>query len=512
MTRTKNKLAGKVYLIGAGPGAPGLLTLRGAALLRNADAVVYDGLVSPELLRLAADAEKFYAGKYRIPGKGHCVNQNQINSLLGKLGKQGKKVARLKGGDPFVFGRGGEEASYLKKAGIPFEVVPGVSAGFSVPAYAGIPVTDRRFASSAAFVTAHENPEKKENRADWDSLAKFSGTLVIFMGIKNMARITKKLVAKGKSPKLPASVIEWGTLPGQRVVTGTLANIARKAVEAGLHSPALTVIGEVNQLRCELNWFDERPLSGKTVLITRASHQAGSLQEQLEEKGAQVLAFPVIEILPPADWEETDAAVGEFENFDWIVFTSANGVEFLFRRIEALGKDSRIFAGKKIAVIGEATADALAKHGLRADLIPETYTAEGLAEAFRHLRVGCRSFLLARTDIAPPYLREELSRMGARVKDLTVYRTVRTEDKEKSRKKQLEKWLGERKIDFITFTSSSTVKHFFEALTPAQKKKLKSKFISIGPVTSGTLKEYGMKPYREAKTHTISGMVEAMTS
>lgn len=508
MTLTKNK-SGKVYLVGAGPGDAGLLTLRGASLLASAETVVYDGLVRSSVLSLVRKAEMIYAGKYRVSETKHCVDQSQINRLLVKLAKQGKNVIRLKGGDPFVFGRGGEEASYLKKADIPFEVVPGVSAGYAAPACAGIPVTDRRFASSVAFVTAHENPEKKESQADWNSLAKFQGTLVIFMGVKNLGKITESLIQKGKAAKTPAAVIEWGSMPGQRVVTGTLKDIAEKARKAELHSPALTVIGEVTQLRRELDWFGTRPLSGKTVLITRASRQAGSLRNLLEEKGAEVLEFPVIEMLPPSDWKETDKAINDFENFEWVVFTSANGADFFFQRLHALGKDARLFAGKKIAVIGEATAETLAKYGLRADLIPEKYTAEGLAEAFRKLTVRGRSFLLARTDIAPPYLREELSRMGAQVQDLTVYRTVKVQDA--ARKKQLEKWMGERKIDFITFTSSSTVKYFFEALTPGLRKKLKSRLISIGPVTSGTLKEYGAKPYREAKTHTIPGMVEAIT-
>lgn len=507
-TNMKNP-KGVVYLVGAGPGDPGLITLRGGSWLQAADAVVYDGLVSPALLEIATHAEQFYVGKIAGMKGKKCIKQEKINQLLVKLARQGKKVVRLKGGDPFIFGRGGEEASYLKKAGIPFEIVPGVSAGFAAPAYAGIPVTDRRWASSVTFVTAHENPGKKETQADWNSLAKLRGTLVIYMGIQNLKSVTQELIQKGKSASTPASVIEWGTTLRQRVVSGTLKEIAAKAEKAGLNSPAVTVIGEVNRLRKELAWFEKKPLMGKTVLVTRAQSQASTLRNLLESKGASVLEFPVIDILPPKNWAEVDRQIERLSYFDWVVFTSTNGVDYFFRRLQELGKDARIFAGRKIAVIGEATREVLSAHGLNADLVPETYTSEALAEKLKIAGISGRRFLLARTDIAPEFLRKSLQDYGAEVEEMTIYRTV--PGAKEARKKRLEEWAGNRKIDYITFTSSSTVKNFFESLTPKLRRQIKGKFISIGPVTSQTLREYGARPYREARAHTIPGIVEAIT-
>lgn len=500
---------GRVYLVGAGPGDPGLITIRGAAALQQADAVVYDGLVSSTLLEIAVSAEKIYVGKCAAQKGKKCTDQKKINELLVKLARQDKKVVRLKGGDPFIFGRGGEEASYLKKAGIAYEVVPGVSAGSAVPAYAGIPVTDRRYASSVTFVTAHENPEKKETSTDWSSIAKLKGTVVIFMGARNLKAVTQCFIKEGKSASIPVSVIEWGTTPKQRLVTGTLKDIAAKAEKAGLNAPAVTVIGEVNRLQKDLSWFSSNfPLTGKTVLVTRAQSQMSSLRHLLESKGASVLEFPVIEILPPRDWKKVDASIERFNEFDWIVFTSTNGVEFFFRRLYELGKDARVFAGRKIAVIGDATRELLQSYGLVADLMPETFTSEALLETLRRRGISGQRFLLARTDIAPEFLRQALQDYGAHVEEVTAYRTVPGQEKE--RKKRLEEWTQNRKIDFVTFTSSSTVKNFFESLTPQLKRKIKGKFISIGPVTSRTLREYGARPYREARAHTIPGLVEAI--
>lgn len=506
MKSLKHK-TGTVYLVGAGPGDPGLITLRGARLLKEADAVVYDGLVSPSLLENIR-GEKIYAGKYRTHPSKHYVDQKKINRLLVQLATQGKKVVRLKGGDPFVFGRGGEEALFLKKAGISFEAVPGVSAGHAVPAYAGIPVTDRQFASSVTFVTAHESLDKNQSSVNWKALAELSGTLVIFMGTQNLKQAAERLIFFKKKPVTPVSVIEWGTTSQQKTVSGTLKNIAAKVRAAKLHSPALTVVGEVSRLRGPLQWFEKKPLFGKTVLVTRARAQAGTLKGLLEEQGASVFEFPVIEFLPPKNWKPADQAVRDFRIYDWVVFTSVNGVEFFLNRVKALRKDARIFSGKKIAVIGEATASALEAHGLKADLIPPAFTSESLVKAFRSMPVRGKSFLLARTDIAPPFLREALKNMGARVRDVTVYRTLPV--RETSRKKELEKWVKTRKIDFITFTSSSTVKNFFDALAPKTLRKMKSKLISIGPVTTGTLKTYGFRPYREAAPHTVQGLAEAV--
>lgn len=507
MKNNKNSKTGKVFLVGAGPGDPGLITLRGVSLLQSAETVVYDALVSPAVLEIAPCAEKIYVGKSKM--SVHGTAQEKINRLLVTLARQGKKIVRLKGGDPFIFGRGGEEASYLKKARVPFEIIPGVSAGYAAAAYAGIPVTDRRFASHVTFVTAHETPGKPETAVDWASLAALNGTLVIFMGVQNLEKAAKLLIASGKKASTPVSVIERGTTLGQRVVTGTLGTVAAKAKREKIAAPAVTVIGDVNRLRNELNWFESKPLSGKKVLVTRARTQAGILSVLLQEQGASVIEYPVIEILPPANWNEVDDIIRNMKAFDWVIFTSVNGVESFFNRLKTLKLDARIFFNKKIAAIGEATAESLQGFGIIADLVPEKFTSEALADEFRKLNVRGDRILLARTDIAPATLREELEKMGALVRELTVYRTVSV--REKGRKKELEKWVRERKIDFITFTSSSTVRNFFESLPAKLRKQVKAKLISIGPVTTQTLKEFGLRPHREAERHTLAGLVEAVT-
>ena len=506
------RVRGTVYLIGAGPGDRGLLTLRGASLLQKAGAVVYDWLVNPSILEFAPSAEKFYVGK-NIAKKSSpgYVDQKETNGLLVKLARQGKTVVRLKGGDPFIFGRGGEEASYLKEKGIRFEVVPGVSAGYAVPAYAGIPVTDRRFASLVTFVTGHEDPAKKESSVDWKKLAGIKGTLVSFMGVKNLPRVAKALIEGGKSPDTPVSVIEWGTLPKQRVAEGTLKTIAQKVAAQKIGSPAVTVIGEVNQLRKKLAWFEKKPLASKTILITRARTQASGLRQDLEELGARVLEFPAIRILPPGDWGPLDQALNEIGRFEWMIFTSANGVEHVFKRLFELGKDARIFAGIKIAAIGEATEQALKERGLGADLVPGQFTSEALVSALKRMgEIDGRRFLLARTDIAPDYLRKSLESLGGKVREVTAYRTVPGKNSEEKRK--LEEWLKHEKIDFVTFTSSSTVKNFFDAVPKQNRSGLKTRFISIGPVTSQTLRSYGHTPFREAAEHTIPGLIEVITN
>lgn len=505
----KNKKTGTVFLVGAGPGDPGLLTLRGAALLAKADVVVYDGLVSPSLLDLAPRAEKIYAGKYRTHPSKHYVDQPKINKLLVSFAKKAKQVVRLKGGDPFVFGRGGEEALYLSKHRIPFEVVPGVSAGYGVPAYAGIPVTERDHASSVTFVTAHENILKSESSIDWKALAQLSGTLVIFMGTQNLKAVMDRLIALGKSAKTLVSVIEWGTTPHQRTVSGNLKDIAAKVKKAGLHSPALTVIGKVNALRPSLKWFEEKPLFGKTVLLTRANRQARGMKTILEENGAVALEYPAIEILPPRNYAELDRALLEMKGYHWIVFTSVNGVEAVFDRLAHLRKDARFFAQTRIAAIGETTRAFLTEKGLRPDLMPERYTSEALAQAFKkNYPIRGQQFLLPRTDIAPPFLKEFLEDEGGFVKEVIAYRTV--QGPQNSRKKQIEEALKKGKIDYITFTSASTVKHFVEAVGKGTLRRIKTRLISIGPVTSDAIRGYGLKPYREAEEHTIPGIIEVL--
>lgn len=521
-----------VYLVGAGPGDPGLLTVRGKALLAEADAVVYDWLVNPALLELAPRAEKIYVGK-NVGSKRRTlhkdsqryVKQNQTNHLLVKLAREGKTVVRLKGGDPFIFGRGGEEASYLKKRGVGYEVVPGITAGYAAPAYAGIPVTDRRFSSLVTFVTGHEDPAKKESSIRWKELAKIGGTLVSFMGVRNLLQVVQALLDGGMDSRTKVSVIEWGTLPWQRVVEGTLKDIVRKVRNRGIQSPAVTVIGKVNDLREELAWFsgkarngfyltsgekkDRKPLSGKTVLVTRARAQASALRKILEEKGARVLEFPTIRILQPRSWSPVDRALREMAKFDWVIFTSANGVDSFFKRLNHIGLDARIFHSAKIAVIGDATKTALQEKGVSADLVPDQFTSRSLLEKLQKtIQIRGRHFLLARTDIAPDFLHKQLEALGAKVTDVVVYRTVPVRDG----KKKLNNWLEREAIDYVLFTSSSTVKNFFTALPKRKKLPEKTRFVSIGPVTSEALRSYGYGPYLEAREHTIPGLVESLTN
>jgi len=328
-TPRKNK-KGLVYLVGAGPGDAGLFTMRGAQVLHEADVVIYDWLVNPTLLEWCRKAEKIYAGKNPHQAaengrKRRCRDQSKINRMIAKFASQGKTVVRLKGGDPFIFGRGGEEASYLQEKGISYEVIPGVSAGYAVPAYAGIPVTDRRFASSVTFVTAHGDPNKKESHVDWKALAKIQGTLVFFMGVKNLPQVVQSLMEGGLPKETKVSVIEWGSLPWQRVVEGNLTDIVKKVAKQKVQSPAITVIGEVNKLRKDLAWFEKKPLFEKTVLLTRARSQVSRLKKVLEHQGARVLEYPAIRILPPQDWKPLDLALNSMNSFDWVLFTSTNG-------------------------------------------------------------------------------------------------------------------------------------------------------------------------------------------
>ncbi len=502
----KQKRQGKVILVGAGPGDAGLLTIKGEAMLRRAEAVVYDWLVNPRLLALAPQAEKIFAGK---KGGTHYKEQKEINQILLRLARRGKSVVRLKGGDPFIFGRGGEEAGFLEEHKIPFEVVPGVSAGTGVPAYAGIPLTDRRFASQVTFITGHEDPTKESSGLDWKKLAASEGTLVSFMGVRNLANIVGSLLDNGKPARTPAAVIEWGTFPEQRVVVGTLRDIFVKTKQAGIESPALTIIGEVVRLRSKLDWFHKKPLRGKTVLVTRARAQASRLVEKLEDQGAEVLEFPTIEIFPPANPQAIDREIRRISDYDWVVFTSANGADSFFGRTRRLGKDARIFSKSKIAAIGEATAASLERYGIKADLVPAEFTSAALFESLKKQnQIRGKSFLLARADIAPPDLKESLQKEGAQVTEIEAYRTRRPAHQ----KKELLGWLHRKKIDYITFTSSSTVDNFFQSVPNELRRKIQSKFVSIGPVTSATLKRYGFKPNREAKAHTIEGVVQAIAN
>ena len=513
----KNIKNGFVSLVGAGPGDAGLITLKGLECLRCADVIVYDSLVNPSLLICNDQAVKIDAGKrHKKENKGPYWTQKKINALLIRLARQGKQVVRLKGGDPFIFGRGGEEALALQKAHVKFEIVPGVSAASAVPAYAGIPITDRRFASQVTLITGHEDPLKAESSIDWKALAKNPGTLVFFMGVKNLKAMCLHLMKAGYDPNRSVAVIQQGTLPGQKVVEGTVQNIAARAAKAGLVSPALTVIGEVTRFRKKLQWFSpfsrNLKLQGKVVMITRPKMQSSGLKNLLEQHGAEVLEFPSIDILPPKDWKPLDDAIQEIEKFDWVLFTSVHGVQFFMERLKKNGKDVRSLAGVKIAAIGPATGDVLRDAGIKADFIPAKFTSKSMIfEIKKEFQVQSRRFLLPRTDIAPQKLYRDLEKAGALVMQVIAYRTVKAADSQS--KKILRDNLLRKKIDAITFTSSSTVKNFFDGLSEEIKNSLKKKavrMVSIGPVTSQTLKQYGFKPALEAKEHTVQGIVEMM--
>lgn len=492
---------GRVTLVGAGPGDPGLITLRGVEALREAEVVVYDYLASPELLQHAPDAaERIYVGKR---AGCHAMAQGEINALLVRLGQEGKRVVRLKGGDPFLFGRGGEEAEALAAAGVPFEVVPGVTSAIAVPAYAGIPVTHRGVASSLAIVTGHEDPQKRESAIDWQGLARID-TVVFLMGVANLAQIAAELAAHGRPEDTPVAVIQWGTLGMQRTVTGTLADVAARVQEAGLTSPAVTVVGRVVHLRERLRWFERRPLLGLRVLVTRARHQAGRLAEGLRALGADPVECAVIETAPPLDWGPLDGAIAALERYRWVVFTSANGVEALFARLALAGRDARALAGARIAAIGPATAEALVAHGVRADLVPAEYVAEALAQAMGDVQ-GQR-VLLPRADIARPALAAALRAAGAQVDEAVAYRTVRPEGLEERLRGAL------ADVSVVAFTSSSTVRNLVEALGRGEAAQALAgvAVACIGPVTAQTARELGLEPAVVAEEYTIDGLLEAL--
>ena len=422
--------------------------------------------------------------------------------------RQGKKVVRLKGGDPFVFGRGGEEAEHLKKNQIPFEVIAGVSAGFAVPGFAGIPVTDRRFASAVVFVTAHENPEKNGASVDWKKLATLEATLVCFMGVKSLSQITRDLIRFGKSPATPVCVIEWGTLARQRVVEGTLQNIAEHVEAKKIEPPALTVIGEVVSLRRTLDWFGSRPLVGKRILITRATADAGPFRAMLEAEGATVCEAPMIKIEPPKNWDTFDREVrGRLERFGWILFTSMHSVDHFFSRLKELGKDSRALGKCKIAAVGESTAQALRAYGLEPDLLPGAFhTRELLRELQEKYFVRGQKFLWPRADIAPLELKNELEQAGAEVTDVTLYHTVA----DSNGPKKVAEILNETPVDYVVFTSGSGVKNFFKGLGAKEAAQLKGKAISIGPQTSQALHEFKIPIMAEARAHHLDGLIETL--
>ena len=494
---------GKVYLIGAGPGDPGLLTLKGKRCLEEADVVVYDYLANPRLLRHARpEAELIYVGKQA--GK-HTLPQDEIGQLLVARAQQGQVVARLKGGDPFIFGRGGEEAEELAGAGIAFEVVPGVTAAVAAPAYAGIPLTHRDFTSTVAFVTGHEDPTKDATSIAWDKVATGIGTLVFFMGVGQLPDIVNRLVSNGRSPQTPAAVIRWGTRAEQQVVTATLATLAERC--QGMKPPALIVVGEVVALREKLRWFESLPLAGKRILITRAREQASALAQLLEAAGAEVVEFPTIAFEPPESWEPLDGAIRRLEEYGWVLFTSANGVRYFRERLQGAGKDCRALAGKTVCAIGPATATALQSLGIRADLVPAEFRAEALVEAIGARDIAGARMLLVRAAEAREVLPEELTRRGARIDVVAAYRTVRAGGDVEA----VRTLLREGKVQIATFASSSTVKHFAALLGPETKELLAGVTLAaIGPITAETAARLGIPCHVVPDQYTIPALVAAL--
>jgi uroporphyrinogen III methyltransferase/synthase len=506
MTTDGKKATGRVSLVGAGPGDPGLLTLRGARLLSEADVVVYDHLIAGEILsHVREGATLRYAGK---EGGRHTLSQDEINRIIVEEARAGKRVVRLKGGDPFVFGRGGEEAEQLARAGIPFEVVPGVSSGSAVPAYAGIPVTHRGRASMVVFVTGHEDPTKGDESVDWEWLARFTGTIVVLMGVKRIRENVDALIAGGKSPDTPCAVISHGTTPSQRKVACALSEAAALVEREGVTPPAVMVIGEVVPLAQELGWFERLPLFGKRVVVTRARHQAGGLSARLLDLGATPIELPTIEIVPAADTDEPAAAVRSVSAYDIVVFTSPNGVDAFFREVAGAGKDARVLGGATVAAMGPGTAEALGAHGIVPDIVPDRYIAEALAEKIIEAGVGNKNVLLFRAEGARDVLPRLLTEAGAAVMDVGAYRSAVPDVSDEAFKTTFSG------ADIVTFASGSAAKNLKEmidakrrggavdfssiALPPAA---------SIGPITTDAAREAGFEVVCEADEHTIDGLV-----
>jgi uroporphyrinogen III methyltransferase/synthase len=498
-------MAGKIVLIGAGPGDPGLLTLKGQRWLRRADVVVYDYLANPRLLEHApAQAQCILVGKH---GGGARVDQDTITALLLEHARAGRTVVRLKGGDPFLFGRGAEEAAAAQAAGIEVEIVPGVTSALAVPAYAGIPLTHRDWASNVVVTTGYEYPGKPELAVHWEELGRPGSTLVILMTQRQLRPNMERLIAAGRSPDTPAAMIEWGTRAAQRTIVGTIADLADRAEQAAVRPPAMAVVGEVVRLRNELRWIERKPLFGRRIVVTRPVRQAGELAERLEDLGAEIVLLPAIEIAAPESYEPLDAALRRPADFDWLLFTSVNGVAAFFERLLALDLDIRAWHGCRVAAIGTQTAAALHQHAVRVDLVPSDFRAEGLLEALLALGVEGKRFLLPRAAGARDILPVELRARGGVVTEVTAYRSVPARQDEHSR----DALFASGGVDLLTFTSSSTV-HHFAALCGDRLGEIlaRAQVACIGPITAATARSYGMTIAVEPKVYTIPAFVEAI--
>jgi uroporphyrinogen III methyltransferase/synthase len=495
-----------VFLVGAGPGDPGLITVKGLECIAAADVVIYDYLAAPSLLKHArADAELIYVGK---KGGDHTLPQEEINRLIVAKALEHKTVTRLKGGDPFVFGRGGEEAEVLAEAGIPFEIVPGVTSAVAAPAYAGIPLSHRKLTATIALVTGHEDPSKEESGIDWAALARGIGTLVFFMGVKNLPHIVRELTSHGRPPQTPVALVRWGTTPEQVTVSGTLADIVERVKQAGLTAPAIIVVGEVVGMRERLQWFERRPLFGRRIVVTRSRDQASDLVKALTDLGAECLEHPTIRTVPPDDAGPLERAIRQLQVFDWIVFTSVNGVTSFFERLFRAGLDARALAHLRTAAIGPATAERLKTFGLASDLIPETYRAESIVSAFRQQDIRGRRILLPRAQTAPLILPEQLGAMGAEVTEVAAYKTAPAA----ADAHRLVERLESRSVDLLTFTSSSTVANFAALLPAGRLSELTAGVPAacIGPVTAETARAHGFSVRVVAGTYTIPGLCRAI--
>ncbi|MGH8908783.1 MAG: uroporphyrinogen-III C-methyltransferase [Egibacteraceae bacterium] len=493
---------GTVHLVGGGPGDPGLLGLRAARLLQTATFVAYDRLSPPEALGLCQPGcEQVYVGK--LPDR-HALAQPELNVLLVERAQAGDAVVRLKGGDPFVLGRGSEEAAACVAAGVPFEVVPGVTSAVAVPAYAGIPVTHRGLSTGFAVVTGHEDPAKGASQLDYQALARFPGTLVLLMGVGRIGGIARELTAAGRDPATPVALVRWGSTPRQETLVTTLGDVGERVAEAGFGPPAVTIVGEVTALREQLRWFDRRPLHGVSVLVPRTRHQASELSDRLRALGAEPVEAPTIAIEPtrdPRGLRTALAAVGDGA-YDWVAFTSANGVDAVWEQLDVLGLDCRLFSGTRLAVVGPGTGEALAARGLRPDLVPKRYTTRGLAEAL--LEAGGQRILLPRADIATPTLTAALAAAGWDTAEVEAYRTVRTA----ALPPAVAARLAAGDIDVLAFASSSTVRNFVELLGGPPDPRIR--VASIGPVTTATCHDLGLHVTAEADPHDLDGLVQAI--
>ena len=494
---------GRVSLVGAGPGDPGLITIKGIRCLEAADVVVYDRLVDHRLLDHARPgAELIDVGK--LAGRLGS-RQEDINTLLVARANEGRYVVRLKGGDPFVFGRGGEECEVLHAEGIPFEVVPGVTSAIAAPAYAGIPLTHRGLASSFTVVTGSEEPGKSGPSIPWDSLAHCDGTLVVLMGWESLPRTVEALLKHGRALSTPVALVRWGSEPHQATVVGTLADIVDKAASAGLSPPVVAVIGEVVGLRDKLRWFDNLPLFGKRVLVTRTRDQAGALSALLSQRGAHAIEVPAIEIQPMADYSTLDAAISRLHGYAWVIFTSVNAAQVVFERLEELGMDARAFGPSKVAAIGPATSSSLREHGIVADFVPDAFVAEAIVAGLKERGLESGTVLLPRADIAGDALTKGLAALGVTVEEVAAYRTVKPKDSADLIGKVLSGG-----VDVATFTSSSTVINLAQLLNGNFDALSNATVACIGPVTASTGRELGLKVDIVALEHTMPGLVHAL--